>query len=249
MRYLSTLSLAIIVHVLLSIVVLMALAACSSTDIEATVEARLAQERGIEATVKADVQQKVVATVRAVLDSPSPEFSLPTPNVDNLVRVGEIIEKQKEVYWKSPNKYLSTIEIKYREWSEEAVAIYGPYNSGYYTFQAPAGKKFIVLIFDVTNTSSREVEKPLIAASEILTNPWGDYFDGWKPSGGIDAEGYDARKSTPEEIERFGSWYSGLRDGIKQRQTVQMTALFEIPENALPVQAEISGFDRPFAFD
>jgi hypothetical protein len=41
MRYLTSISLALIVHVLLSIVVLMALA-CTSTDIEATVEARLA---------------------------------------------------------------------------------------------------------------------------------------------------------------------------------------------------------------
>ena len=57
MRYLSTLSLALIVHVLLSIVVLMALA-CSSTDIEATVEARLGQERAIEATVEARLKVK-----------------------------------------------------------------------------------------------------------------------------------------------------------------------------------------------
>ena len=48
MRYLSSISLAL--------VVLMALAACSSTDIEATVEARLGQERAIEATVEAWVK-------------------------------------------------------------------------------------------------------------------------------------------------------------------------------------------------
>jgi len=52
MRYLSSISLAIIV--------LMALA-CSSTDIEATVEARLAQERGIEATVQARLAEETAA--------------------------------------------------------------------------------------------------------------------------------------------------------------------------------------------
>ena len=50
MRYLSSISLALIV--------LMALVACSSTDIEATVEARLGQERAIEATVEARVKKE-----------------------------------------------------------------------------------------------------------------------------------------------------------------------------------------------
>jgi len=49
MRYLSSISLAL--------VVLMALA-CSSTDIEATVEARLGQERAIEAAVEARVKEE-----------------------------------------------------------------------------------------------------------------------------------------------------------------------------------------------
>jgi len=49
MRYLSSLSLALIV---------VTLVACSSTDIEATVEARLGQERAIEATVEARIKVK-----------------------------------------------------------------------------------------------------------------------------------------------------------------------------------------------
>ena len=63
MRYLSSISLAL--------VVLMALAACSSTDIEATVEARLGQERAIEATVEARVKEE-----KASLPTPAPT---PTP--------------------------------------------------------------------------------------------------------------------------------------------------------------------------
>ena len=50
MGYLSSISLAL--------VVLMALVACSSTDIEATVEARLGQERAIEAAVEARVKEE-----------------------------------------------------------------------------------------------------------------------------------------------------------------------------------------------
>ena len=50
MRYVTPISLAL--------VVLMALVACSSTDIEATVEARLGQERAIEATVEARVKKE-----------------------------------------------------------------------------------------------------------------------------------------------------------------------------------------------
>ena len=105
-----------------------------------------------------------------------------------------------------------------------AVALY---NSGYYSFNAIPGKKFVVLIFDFTNTGSREAERPHISGVEILTEPYGDYFDGWRITGGIHTEGYAARKSTPEEIEQSVLW-SGQK--IEQRQTVQMTAIFEILE-------------------
>ena len=52
MRYLSSISLALIVHVLLSIVMLMALACTvqSNANIDATVETRLVQEPAIEPT-------------------------------------------------------------------------------------------------------------------------------------------------------------------------------------------------------
>ena len=93
------------------------------------------------------------------------------------------------------------------------------------------------------------MDRPLIAGSEILTNPWRDYFGSWKPSNGVNTKGYDARKSTAKEIKRFASWYGGVQVGIEQGQTVQMTAIFEIPEDALPVQAEVIGFDRPLTFD
>ena len=56
MRYLSSISLALIVHVLLSIGVLMTLACTATPNIDATVEARVAQERAIEATVEARVK-------------------------------------------------------------------------------------------------------------------------------------------------------------------------------------------------
>ena len=86
MRYLSSISLALIVHVLLSIVVLMALA-CSATPVEPT--------PNIDATVVAQVKQKVASTVEAMSPTTSAQASLPTPVPDDLVHVGETIEKQK----------------------------------------------------------------------------------------------------------------------------------------------------------
>ena len=237
MHYLSSISLALIVHVLLSIVVLMALA-CTAVPSEPT--------PNIDATVEAQVKQKVASTVEAMSPTTSAQAPLPTPVPDDLVHVGETIEKQKKIY--GPNEHLTTIEIKYRGWSEETIAVDGPYRSGYYSFNAPPGKKFVVLIFDVTNIGSREAERPRISGLEILTEPYGDYFDGWR-SPGINTEGYAARQSTPEEIEQFAPWYGGTRVGIAQRQTVQLTAIFEIPLDASPVQARVTSFDRPLGFD
>ena len=72
---------------------------------------------------------------------------------------------------------------------------------------------------------------------------------GW---GTGDGEGVDSRGiqpsgsfSAPEEIERFAHW----RGTIGQRQTVQMTAIFEIPRDALPAQAHVMSFGRPVGFD
>ena len=72
---------------------------------------------------------------------------------------------------------------------------------------------------------------------------------GW---GTGDGRGVDSRGirpsgsfSAPEEIERFAHWWGT----IGQRQTVQMTAIFEIPRDALPAQAHVMSFGRPVGFD
>ena len=99
MRYLTSISLALIVHVLLFIVVLMVLA-CTATpatlaptpNIDATIEARFAQERGVEATVEAKANELVadqptptptrtptpIPTLTAT-PRPTPTMLLPTP--------------------------------------------------------------------------------------------------------------------------------------------------------------------------
>ena len=51
--------------------------------------------------------------------------------------------------------------------------------------------------------------------------------------------------SAPEEIERFANWWGT----IGQRQTMQMTAIFEILRDALPAQAHVLSFGRPVGFD
>jgi len=65
--------------------------------------------------------------------------------------------------------------------------------------------------------------------------------------GGVDSRGIQPSGSfsAPEEIERFAHW----RGTIGQRQTVQMTAIFEIPRDALPAQAHVMSFGRPVGFD
>ena len=65
--------------------------------------------------------------------------------------------------------------------------------------------------------------------------------------GGVDSRGIQPSGSfsAPEEIERFAHW----RGTIGQRQTVQMTAIFEVPRDALPAQAHVMSFGRPVGFD
>jgi hypothetical protein len=87
MRYLSSISLALIVQVLLSIVVLMALACTAepTSNIDATVEARLAEERAMEAPEepRGTVQKTVQLTpAPATLKAPTPlatATALPEP--------------------------------------------------------------------------------------------------------------------------------------------------------------------------
>ena len=71
----------------------------------------------------------------------------------------------------------------------------------------------------------------------------GGYLEGM----GVDSRGIQPSGSfsAPEEIERFAHW----RGTIGQRQTVQMTAIFEIPRDALPAQAHVMSFGRPVGFD
>ena len=77
-----------------------------------------------EVIVEKIVEVVVTATFAAIIA---------TPTVDDLIHVGEIIERQKEVsrllggQW---NEYLSTVEIEYRGWSEETVVVQGPYSAG-----------------------------------------------------------------------------------------------------------------------
>ena len=70
----------------LALVVLMA-PACWATPAEPT--------PNIDATVEAQVKQKVASTVAAMSPTTSPQISLPTPVPDDLIHVGETIEKQK----------------------------------------------------------------------------------------------------------------------------------------------------------
>jgi tetratricopeptide (TPR) repeat protein len=105
MRYLTSISLALIVHVLLFIVVLMVLA-CTATpatlaptpNIDATIEARFAQERGVEATVEAKANELVAdQPTPTPTRTPTPIPTLtatprptPTPNASSYAAKGNV---------------------------------------------------------------------------------------------------------------------------------------------------------------
>lgn len=123
-------------------------------------------------------------------------------------------------------------------WEESPIAVDGPYASGYYTFTARPGMKFVILIYRFQNNDVREQRTPYINAGEIATDI-GYIYSIWNPPGGTWAEEYNPRKATEAEVNRLVGDSGGYEDLLPEESTTGCV-VFEIPADAMPIEANIA---------
>lgn len=123
-------------------------------------------------------------------------------------------------------------------WNESSIVVNGPYISGYYTFTAKPGMKFIIITYKFQNNWIREQYTPYINEGEIATDK-GYIYSVWDPIGGIHTEEYKPRKSTRQEIKNLIGDSGGFEDLLPEESTVGCV-VFEIPENQNPIEADIA---------
>lgn len=120
-------------------------------------------------------------------------------------------------------------------WKESNIAVNGPYAGGdYYIFKAKPDMKFIILTYEFKNNGIREQETPYLNEGEILTNK-GYIYQLWRPIGGFWTSSRDATRS---EIETLVGNSGGYEKLLPEESTIGRV-VFEIPENAMPIEAEI----------
>lgn len=151
-------------------------------------------------------------------------ISIPIPTV----RIGETIEVQG-----TEQLSLTFVSLK-----ESDIAVDGPYVSGYYTFTARPGMKFIILIFRLRNNSTRVQETPYISTGEVATSV-GYIYSLWNPPGGIYSEEYQPREATSEEVQTLIGDSGGF-ENLLQGESVLGCVAFEVPLEATPVEASLA---------
>ncbi len=122
-------------------------------------------------------------------------------------------------------------------WEESNIAVDGPYSTGYYTFTAKPGMKFIILIYRFQNNWIRPQETPYLNAGEIATDK-GYIYTTWNPPGGIHAEEYKPRKATDGEVKTFIGDSGGYENLLPEESTVGCV-VFEMPADENPIEASI----------
>ncbi|MBA7590816.1 hypothetical protein ES708_32956 [subsurface metagenome] len=123
-------------------------------------------------------------------------------------------------------------------WEESDIAVDGPYVSGYYTFTARPGMKFIILAYEFMNNGMREQETPYLSAGEIATTPKGYCYQVFHPPLGVHSEEYNPRRATAEEVKTLiGD--SGGYERLWPEESVIGCVVFEIPKDATPIEASI----------
>lgn len=156
------------------------------------------------------------------------DIIIPLPIVrigDTIPEVGADISKHK-------------LSLTLLSWKESDIAVDGPYTSGYYTFTAKPGMKFIILIFEVRNNWIRPQETPDLDAGEIATDK-GYIYPVWGPPLGVHSEEYKPRKATEEEIKALiGD--SGSYEDLLPEESAKGCVVFEIREDETPIEASIA---------
>jgi len=128
------------------------------------------------------------------------------------------------------------LSLTITSWIESKIAVYGPYTTGYYTFTAKPGMKFIILFFSFQNNWIREQTTPYVNSGELFTEV-GYIYERWSPPG-AHSEEYDSRRSTEEEVrELVGD--AGAYERLLQEESVEGCVIFEIPQDAEPIEASL----------
>lgn len=129
------------------------------------------------------------------------------------------------------------LSLTLTSWIENKIAVDGPYMTGYYTFTARPGMKFIILFFRFQNNWIREQSTPYINSGELFTDA-GYIYERWD-SPGAHSEEYSSREATQEEVrELIGD--AGAFENLLQEESVEGCVIFEIPEEAEPLEAKIA---------
>jgi len=123
----------------------------------------------------------------------------------------------------------------------------GPYISGYYTFDAKPGMKFINIQFRFTNVGVREQITPYLNAGEVVVAPQGYYYKVWSPPVGVHSIEYEPRPSTVDEVIALGG-DAGAFEALLPGQSVTGSLVFEIPENVVPIEAQVQLLPVRFSF-
>ncbi len=151
------------------------------------------------------------------------------PNPDSTVGMGDTIPGIKE-----------QISLTFLWWRESEIAVRGPYVSGFYTFTARPGMKFVILALEFRNAGIRPEYTPYLDEGEIYTSR-GYFYPMWQPIGGIWAEEYSPRESTPQEVQEFVGGSSGGFVNLLPEESVTGCVVFEIPEDQVPLSVQLSG--------
>lgn len=124
-------------------------------------------------------------------------------------------------------------------WKESKIVVFGPYVDGYYAFTAKPGMKFIILAYEFHNKGIEEQSTPYLTVGEIVITPEEYHYEIFTPPYGIHSEEYGPRKATEEEIDMLiGD--SGGYENLLPRDSVKGCVVFEIPEDATPIEAKIA---------
>jgi len=139
------------------------------------------------------------------------------------------------------------ISVTFLWWKESEIAVNGPYVSGFYTFTAQPGMKFVILALEFRNAGIRPEYTPYFDEGEIYTSK-GYFYPIWNPIGGIWAEEYSPQESTPQEIQELIGVSGGFVNLLPE-ESVTGCVVFEIPADQIPLSVQLTGVPPVISLD